>query len=464
MIAFNDIPLTYVINNYSDLCNFLMIDARAESAEVATTKALLAYKTKYSLPKSVRYHSASSHLIENLMFRAIQHWCCISFKIVPIELELIKKDTPKTILYCVAAISMVTTTTKKDNQTENLKNKKRKVYDKSAEGFKKDVGFYFYERAVTHLNQILFEDEEKELSVIAIQCYFCLSYTANLLRLTSEQRTWHYLACDQLKSKLSSIHVSPALKQCWYRWYYIDAWIGLSLNMECLLPEELPFSIKRPLQRTKKNNKHSNCCLMSNDTLYEFVLMTQYMRRFNRCIQSNTLVQSYDCLTYELENWWSNIQEEKNLHLIICYHSMRLVVLYTLLQHMDPIQVYFDLLLDGLNMTLEILQGLQELKLMNCDQSTYHHMFFAVHKTLKSILFHIKQKQEFAYLESFTRQQFEMNLCCLEGTDAFINDIYAMRTIGSMIEKDLYSLGYIHNDEVATTKRHIHVFRTIKMT
>ncbi|KAG2202396.1 hypothetical protein INT47_008867 [Mucor saturninus] len=441
------------------------------SQAVATTKALLAYKTRYTLPKSVRYHSAKSHLIENLMFRAIQHWCCISFKIVPIELEVIKKDTPKCILYCVAAISLVTTTTttKPPPLQENRQNKVKKFYDKSAEGFKKDVGFYFYERAVSFLNEVLFNDEEEVLSVTAIQCYFCLSYTANLLRLTGEQRTWHYLACDQLISKVKYINDSAALRQCWYRWYYIDAWIALSLNMECLLPDKLPFVTKRPVKTStttvvspEKNKGHSNCCIMSNDTLYEFMLMTQFMRRFNRCIQSGTLVHCYDALTVELEHWWQSITN-KNLHLAICYHSMRLVILFSLLQQSHIYNVDDLLLLDGLDMTLQILQGLQDLKLMKCDQSTYHHMFFAVHKTLMSILTHIGRNEHYRYLESFAKQQFEMNLCILEGTEAFINDIYAMRTIGSMIEDDLISLGYIQNDEITNTKKSIHVFRATKV-
>lgn len=461
MIVSDNTPLTYVINDYTDLCKMLMIHSpnTKPSQAVATTKALLAYKTKYTLPKSVQYHSAKSHLIENLMLRAIQHWCCISFKIVPIELELIKNDTPKCILYCVAAISMVTTTT----AVTERNNKVKKVYNKSAEGFKKDVGFYFYERAVSFLNEILFTEDE-ELSIVAIQCYFCLSYTANLLRLTSEQRTWHYLACDQLISKVNYINTSLALRQCWYRWYYIDAWIALSLNMECLLPDKLPFTTKRPTKATVIHNSnitHGNCCIMSNDILYEFMLMTQFMRRFNRCIQSGTLVHYYDSLTIELEHWWKSLPEN-NLHLTICYHSMRLVILFSLLQQSHIYSVNEALLLDGLDMTLQILQGLQDLKLMKCDQSTYHHMFFAVHKTLKSILVHIKQKDQYKYLESIAKPQFEMNLCILEGTDAFINDIYSMRTIGSMIETDLISLGYIRNDEIANTKKLIHVFRATK--
>lgn len=475
MILSDDIHLSYVISDYTDLCKMLMINSpdSKPSQAVATTKALLAYKTKYTLPKSVRYHSAKSHLIENLMFRAIQHWCCISFKIVPIELELLKKDTPKCILYCVAAISLVTTKTPPPNQ-QQLQQKQhqnvkvKKIYDKSAEGFKKDVGFYFYERAVSFLNEVLFNDQDEGSSVTAIQCYFCLSYTSNLLRLTSEQRTWHYLACDQLVRKVKYINDSVALRQCWYRWYYIDAWIALSLNMECLLPDKLPFVTKRP-KKTKvvqvspeRDTGHSNCCIMSNDTLYEFMLMTQFMRRFNRCIQSGTLVHCYDSLTVELELWWQSITN-KNLHLGICYHSMRLVILFSLLQQSHIYKVDDLLLLDGLDMTLNILQGLQDLKLMKCDQSTYHHMFFAVHKTLMSLLTHIKRNEQYRYLESFAKQQFEMNLCILEGTEAFINDIYAMRTIGSMIENDLISLGYIQNDEITNTKKAIHVFRAAKI-
>lgn len=507
MSTSNDIPLTYFINDYTDLCNLLMIDLpntpnyTPPPVSTATVRAILAYKTKYSLPQSVQYHS-STHLIENLMFRAVKHWCCISFKIVPIELELIQNDTPKCILYCVAAISIITTTTtaqrKENTRTERNKNNKvKKVYDKSAEGFKKDVGHYLYERAVHYLNEVLFSDEAEELSssVIAIQCFFCLSYTANLLRLTQEQKTWHYMACDQLKNKVQFIDSSRALRQCWYRWYYIDAWIALSLNIECLLPDELPFpmaaqprlsevesssategtSAKRNSARVnnaittteeaktvKTNNNdgsnHKNCCIVSNETLYEFAVMTQYMRKFNRCIQSGTLPHLYDSLNYELEFWWANIQHQ-NLHLTICYHSMRLVILFSLLQHSDIYYVDYNLLLDGLNCTLKILQGLQELRLMKCDQSTYHHMFSAIHKTLKSIKHCTKGREELKILEPYIREQFEMNLCILESTDVFMNDIYGMRTLGSLIEEDLLKFGYF-NEEIIIINKATRVFRT----
>jgi hypothetical protein len=274
-----------------------------------------------------------------------------------------------------------------------------------------------------------------------------------------------------LKSKVDYIGVSPALRQCWYRWYYIDAWIAISLNQECLLPDRLPFQVRKPsrtpitttstcmeAQQVQPNAKQDNrnCCIMSNDTLYEFVIMTQYMRQFNRTIQSGTLPLLYGTLTNEVASWWNTVKDS-NLHLNICFYSMRLVVIFSLLQH--DYKVTMELLLDGLDITLEILKGLQDLKLMNCDLSTYHHMFFAIHKTLKGILFHIKQNVEFQCLEPFAKQQFEMNLCILEGTDAFRDDIYQMRSIGATIEADLYALGYIVDDVARSSKRSVLVFR-----
>lgn len=467
--------ISCVIHNFGDLCDLLEISVPHHTRHIQSTqltvKALLAYKSKHALPKSVRHHFASTQLIESLMYRAIRRWCCISFKIVPIEIELLQNNTPKTILYCVAAISIATISTNRMNGTTAENTKLRKLSDKTAEGFKKDVAFYFYERACSYLKETIFPDEEEAFSITAIQCYFCLSYTANLLRLPNEQRTWHYLACDVLKSKADYIHISPALRQCWYRWYYIDAWIAISLNQECLLPDRLPFQAKKPsspkstlieghsnliVTQQEQANNIRNCCIMSNDTLYDFVIMTQYIRRFNRAIQSGTLPLLYSALTHEVAIWWATVKDS-NLHLNICFYSVRLVVIFSLLQH--DYKVRSDLLVDGLDITLEILKGLRDLKLMNCDLSTYHHMFYAIHKILKAISFHIKQNAEFQCLESLAKQQFTMNLCILESTDAFRDDIYQMRTIGATIEADLYALGYIVDDVARSGKCSEHVFR-----
>lgn len=442
------------INNFSDLCKLLDLRLSQNNKRTLQStkayKALLQYRRKNALPKSIQYHSASTQLIEGLMVRAIQHWCCVSFKIVPIELSLLEKNTPNTILYCVAAISMIT-----------INSNNKRLTTATMEGFRKDVGFYFYQKACNYLKEVIFLDDDEDF-VTAIQCYFCLSYTSNLLQLFSEQRTWHYLACDALKNKVNYLHVSPALRQCWYRWYYIDAWISIALNQECLLPDTLPF---QPIQEIShyeatQHQQHRTCCLMSNETLYNFVSLTQFMRQFNRAIQLGKLPSVYEDITHQAECWWYSLSKP-HVHLKICYFSMRLVVLFSLLQH--DYKVDSDLLVDGLNVTLEILQGLQDLKLMNCDQSTYHHMFFAIHQTLKLLLCYIKAKPIYHQLETFARQQFEMNLCVLEGTDAFRDDIYQMRRIGSNIESDLEELGYLQDKE-NSRKMSVHVFRAKYLT
>ncbi|KAI8967710.1 hypothetical protein BDF20DRAFT_898794 [Mycotypha africana] len=527
------IPFYFFSSAYWSLIHFLVlcaIIATLEDAEKypiestkAKVKALLSYKSKNSLPKSVRYHSASHQLLQGLMYRAIQHWCCISFKIAPIEVDVLRHNTPKSILYCVAAISMVTINHNNPNSAVVLDNdaeenspknftsskSKRQLSSKAMEDFKKDIAFYYYKQACSYLEEVIFsEDEDTNLSVVAIQCYFCLSYIASLLRLPHEQRTWHCLACETLKNKVNDVKMSPALLQCWYRWYYIDAWVSIALNQESLLPDKLPFPITRPSrleeaeqpqqqsaqrgcaagrcfdgsdgtpvvdsqnqrhqQRYEPTSQHFTTCItprsncyMSYDTLYEFVIMAQFMRRFNRATRTGKLPYLYERINSETEAWWRTVKQP-NIHLANCYHSMRIVVIFSLLQYHQALcpVVHFDLLLDGLHVTLEILQGLQELKLMCCDQSTYHHMFYAIHQTLKMILLIIRQHREFAPLETFAKQQFEMNLCILEGTDAFRDDLYQMRSIASTIEADMLQFG-LNDDVVLDSKRSVRVFRAV---
>ncbi|RCI07129.1 hypothetical protein CU098_013919 [Rhizopus stolonifer] len=438
--------VSYIIHNFSDLCNLLALRVpnnankrTTQSTKANIKQALLAYNT--SLPKSVRYLSASSELIENLMFRAIQNWCCISFKIVPIEIELLKHDTPKTILYCVAAITITSI---------NPKNQSRQVEGKhnTDEGFKKDVAYHFYQRARHYLKEVIFEDD---ISVTAIQCYFCLCYTANLLRLPLERRAWQHLACETLKSKVAYVQDSKPIRQCWYRWYYIDAWLAISLGQDCLLPDQLPFRIEHQRQHRASHAYHG--CMMSNDTLYDFAVMGQHIRRYTHAIRQGTLFYMYDALTTDMIAWWSNVNDQ-NLQLANCYYSLRLVLLFHLL-HQDQYKVTFDLLLDGLDNTLHLLQGLQDLKLRGCDQSTYHHMFFAIHSTLKKILVHIRGNPGFHCLEAFAKKQFEMNLCILEGTNAFVDDIYQMRSIGATIEAEMCELGFIDHDIKGRKSQHV---------
>ncbi|KAI9483461.1 MAG: hypothetical protein EXX96DRAFT_558254 [Benjaminiella poitrasii] len=501
--------ISYIIHNFSDLyellknnnliptCQRSQRHRKIESTRYTKNKALMSYKSGSSLPKSIRYHSASAQLIEGLMLRAIQHWCCISFKVAPIELDMIqKKNTPKTILYCVAAISMIILNEQqliKPSNNHQHDKKAIKNVNKATEDFKKDIAYYFYEKARHFLEEIIFQDEEEDDDanllrfIIAIQCYFCLSYTANLLRLTTEHRTWHYFACVLLKSKAKYANSYSALKYYWYRWHYIDAWTAIITNQECLLPDQIPFEVKEivsgidgcdnsqmPIvcgnqhhttsldylvtpQSTVPQPQKQISCYMPHSVQAQFVNLSQYMRKCNKAIRSNTLCTVYGPLTAEVERWWAN-QINPSLHLKICYFSMRLVVLFSLLQ-VDDYQITFDLLLDGLEITLKTLQGLEEIKFMKCDLSTYHHMFYAIHQTLKVILLHIKRKEEYIQrLEKFAKQQFIMNLVILESLGVVNYDLYQMKSVAANIESDLYTLGYLDNI-ASQSKQSVHVFR-----
>ncbi|KAI7908082.1 uncharacterized protein BX663DRAFT_20115 [Cokeromyces recurvatus] len=496
---FNFSKVSYLIHNFSDLCELLeinnllpshphsLIQQSVQSTKYLVSKARSTYEKRPSLPKPIRYHSASTRLTEGLIFRAIQHWCCISFKVAPIELSLLqKKNTPRTILYCVAAISMITINEQQPTMISNGRQQPNNntVNNKATEDFKRDSAYYFYKRACHYLEEFIFPDNEEEdlqLSIIAIQCYFCLSYTATLLRVTGEQHTWHYFASVLLKNKVKYADSSPILRNCWYRWYYIDAWLAISLNQECLLPDKIPFKIKEISAGINQNyhydttfpnfnhfttphhvaqqeptRQHNHCCT-SQDSYLQFAYFSQYMRKYNRAIQSYTLSSTYDSLTAEVKRWWDN-QLNPSLHLKLCYYSMHLVVLFSLLQQ-DNYQVTINLLLEALDLTLKILQGLDEIKIMKCDLSTYHHMFFAIHQTLKAILFHIKRKKTFIlYLEKFAKQQLIFNLCILESIDIFNHDLYQMKSMVSNMKSDLYNLGCL--DNVATQSQQlVYVFR-----
>ncbi|OBZ83018.1 hypothetical protein A0J61_08931 [Choanephora cucurbitarum] len=238
--------------------------------------------------------------------------------------------------------------------------------------------------------------------------------------------------------------------------------MALAFNQDCLLPDQLPFPIKKDEDYIHEASMpscypHQHCgCLMSNNTLIDFTIMTRHMRRYIRYIRQDTLPDVYDELTRDTVAWWDSVQD-KNIHLANCYYSMRLVLVFYLLQYEQSYLVTFDLLLDSLDVTLRLLQGLQELKLRGCDQSTYHHMFFAIHQTLKCILTHIRSDRSFHCLETFAKQQFQMNLCVLEGTNAFVDDIYQMRSIGANIVSDMHQLGFMdHEDQNRQTQ---YVFR-----
>jgi hypothetical protein len=108
---------------------------------------------------------------------------------------------------------------------------------------------------------------------------------------------------------------------------------------------------------------------------------------------------------------------------------MRLVVLFQFLNnpHSPPTQ---DILIDCLETNLQLLQALQHLKTLGCDQSTYHHMFFAIHNTAKRIF----QYDNFQHLKPLATEQLKINLMLLKSTQAYRHDVFKMKIYAVKIQ------------------------------
>jgi hypothetical protein len=385
--------------------------------------------TNFTVPPSVRLNVESSQMLDVLMHRAVQHWCCIGFKVAPISVNLIQdwRNAPQAIVYCIASISLVT--------FMDLEN--------TSSDYSKQAAMVFYEQARNKMDDILFDDMQPTI----IQSYFCLSYTSNLLRLYEQQRTWGGLASISLQhlaknAPLQKKPVDELTLGCWFRWYYVDAWMCLTLNRDCLLPDNVPWMDMKKIEqlsiKTVKTDQHH---------MYSFATLTYYMRRYIRALHSGKLFattndqqkgpsQIYYQITSELTQWYSQLPKYTTiaeLHLHLCYNSMRLVVLYQFLNPQQPPS--HDVLIDCLQTNLELLQALQQLKDIGCDQSTYHHMFFAIHNTAKRIFQY--QQQEF---KSYAEEQLKINLFLLKSTQAYAHDVFKMKIYAEKIQDQFHRL------------------------
>ncbi|CAO3610658.1 unnamed protein product [Mucor fragilis] len=362
--------------------------------------------TEFFVPPSVRLNIESSQILDMLMARAVEHWCCIGFKVAPISVDLIKNWL-----------------TFMDQQI-----KRNSLYFKQA-------AMVFYEQARNKLDDILFDD----MQPLIIQSYFCLSYTSNLLRLYEQQRTWGGLASISLQHLAEqqvtrSEPVDNATLGCWFRWYYVDAWMCLTLNRDCLLPDTVPWVDMNHIAKLSlaklQDDQHN---------LYSFAYLTYYMRRYIRALHSGKIFVSqqqkvpsrhYYSITKELTSWYAQLPKKNRiaeLHLHLCYNSMRLVVLY---QFLNPQQSPpHDILIDCLQTNLELLQALRHLKTLGCDQSTYHHMFFAIHNTAKRIL-----QYDTVQFNAYAEEQLKINLIMLKSTQAYTHDVFKMKMYAQKIQ------------------------------
>ncbi|KAI9486050.1 MAG: hypothetical protein EXX96DRAFT_547505 [Benjaminiella poitrasii] len=383
------------------------------------------------IPPSIRLNIENSQMLDVLMDRAVKHWCCIGFKVAPISVDLIKnwQRTPKAIVYCVASISLVTLRDERcaDNQ----------LYPKQA-------AMVFYEQARNKLDDILFDD----MQPLIIQSYFCLSYTSNLLRLYEQQRTWGGLASISLQHLATNARsLSKPMDEltlgCYLRWYYVDAWMCLTLNRDCLLPDDIPWVDMNQIERLSLTKPESR-----QRDIYRFANLTRYMRRYIRALYSGKLFETplmqqqqskrpsalYYEITESLTRWYNQLPQYNTmseLHLHLCYNSMRLLVLYQFLHPQYP--PTDDILLDCLQTNLELLRALQHLRMLGCDQSTYHHMFFAIHNTAKRT-FNYGPHLHHGKFRAFAEEQLKINLMLLKSTQAYAHDVFKMKIYAQKIQ------------------------------
>jgi hypothetical protein len=198
-------------------------------------------------------------------------------------------------------------------------------------------------------------------------------------------------------------------------------------------------------------------------------MLARFIRRYIKIMQSGKLTDpvtmrpspSYHHITDELEKWHSRIQDQQqrqlqseagptsssydtpggdgNIHFHICYNAMRLVVIYKLLQP-DRLLLQPDemTVMDGLQTNLALLVALRCLASRGCDQSTYHHMFFAIHNT--AIRIHNTNPLD-SNVQRNAKEQLRMNLTLLKGTQAYVNDVFQMRVYAEKIEQQFAHMG-----------------------
>ncbi|KAI8881802.1 hypothetical protein K501DRAFT_286197 [Backusella circina FSU 941] len=416
----------------------------------------------HSIPPSVRHNIESSQMLGSLMYRAKTHWCCVGFKVAPIDINLINnwQIAPPAIIYCIATISLVTFV---DQHANNM--------------FAKQAALVFYEQAKNKMDDIFLDN----INPITIQCYFCLSYTSNLLRMYDQQRTWGGLASISLqhlaktKKRSRDFLESPVL-QCWYRWYYIDTWMCLTLNRECLLPNTIPGVNFEELKELSITEGCGYPKEMYHPYLKRFAVLTHYMRKYIQLLNTGLMFETappsytqrmpsgyYFDVDNQLTGWYNQLKPYLNasiscLHFNMCYHSLRLIVLYQFLAPSQPPNS--NILVDTLQTNLELLQSLQYFKDIGCDQGTYHHMFFAIHNTAKRIYQYVLPSQ-LASLRSLAKEQLQINLILLENTQAYISDVFKMRIYAEKIKDQFRSLGIekANKSESNTLSSTILVFR-----
>ncbi|KAI8993176.1 hypothetical protein BDB01DRAFT_775437 [Pilobolus umbonatus] len=445
----NFTDLQAALNDIDPHPNSRRLSIQKRNNRISTTEEdLMSLASSYmSVPPSIGLTVINTNMLDVLMNRSIQHWCCIGFKVAPVSIDLVKnwRKAPISIVYCIASISLVTFM---DKHTSNA--------------FTKQAAMAFYEQAKSKMDDIVSDRVEP----LSIQSYFCLSYTSNLLRLYEQQRTWGGLASISLQHIVAvkqneGVQLDKQTLNYWFRWYYVDAWICLTLNRDCLLPDSVAWIDLQSIQELSK----SNTLEAEQHSIYCFVVLGYFMRKYIRALHSGKLFHNnqshnsdlkspssyYYEITHQLTEWYESIPVYSfpgEFHLKMCYYSMRLVVLY---QFLSPYQAPpYDILIDCLETNMELLMELQRLKEVGCDQSTYHYMFFAIHNSAKRIY---QYQSTPTNLRTYAEEQLKINLMLLKSTQAYAHDVFKMRLYAGMIEDQFHRMNIICVDSINIYKQ-----------
>ncbi|KAG2177590.1 hypothetical protein INT44_008102 [Umbelopsis vinacea] len=406
-------------------------------------------------------------IMDVIMGKAQKDWCCLAFKIAPLKIDVAKdwRSRPKPIVDGLAAITLATF-----------------IGKDCTEDFGMATAAAFYKQASNRMD-VLFDS----MNADAVLAYFCLSYASNLMRLYDQQKTWGSLASIALfhltQTDKSGPNFQELIRLCWCRWYYIDAWVGLSLNRPLFLRREHPMHIPTLTEMIEHNT------VTDPDTLnlFHFAALGGVIRRaitglkFRAFFDPNAPEghvlpsKAYMDFTNDHRSWFALLQDatlsersdigfvgprkfnfkpKVDVHLHMSYHSIRLVILFQfLLPNSLPPD---DMIFDSLDTISELLSGLQYLHEIGCDQSTYHHMFFAIHNAAK-IIYHYAEND--ASTRVIAREQMLLNNQLLRGTSAYENDLFKLRFYGEKIDSDFELLGIEHAHEPLVDDFSIQVFR-----
>ncbi|GAB5592592.1 hypothetical protein Unana1_07492 [Umbelopsis nana] len=406
---------------------------------------------------AIQLHVSYEDAMEVIMGKAQTDWCCLAFKISPLKIDTARnwRSRPKPIADGLAAITLATF-----------------IGQDCTEDFGMAAAAAFYRQASNRMD-VLFDS----MNADAVLAYFCLSYASNLMRLYDQQKTWASLASIALfhLTQNDDSQCTDLVRLCWCRWYYIDAWIGLSLNRPLLLsdnhPMHIPSLTELIQQRAVTNDDSLN--------LFHFAALGEVIRRAVSGLKTRSFFDptaapghtlpsnAYIEFTNGHRRWFAMLQDaavaersgrrfvgpqkynfkpKVDVHLHMSYHSIRLVILFQFLLPGRPPPE--DMIIDTLETIFQLLSGLEYLTEIGCDQSTYHHMFFAIHNVAKMIFEYCEEEDS---IKDIAREQLCLNNHLMRGTLAFEHDLFKLRFYGEKIDTDFEALDIEPRSEAMQT-------------